>query len=289
MQRSWKLQILAIFVAISLVACGSSGLNESSESGTCQSAPFKGGVQLTLPLTPLSVQIDSNGVNFILESSLSIDLFVIQLEPYIAFDSPGNPVSSCLKVEIKNPEWESGYRRFYVNFNKDNIFRVRVRTEDYTEFVFSKDRWIANPPGEQAFVRYEYSTNTLFLDASNGRVEEFQILAERPEAKEKYSFCVSQLENRRNRIFTNPVIYLFAYFQDFVNTTREAILGKFGPSGGGGVILLFGLAGILWSIAPLKRAKGLVTRNWIIGRSIFLAIWTFFWLIVFFALPACWG
>lgn len=287
MYRYLKSQICSIFVAVGVVACSSSELNASN--GICQSTPFKGGIQLTLPLTPLSIQIDSDGVDFILENSLSIDLFVIQLEPYITFDSPGNPVSSCLKVEIKNPEWDSRYRRFYVNFNKDNILRVRVRTEDYTEFVFSKERWIANPPGEQAFVRYEYNTNTLFLDASNGRVEEFQILAERPEAKEKYSFCVSELEDRRNGVFTNPFVYIFAHFQDFVNTTREVILGKFGPSIGGIAILFFGLIGILWSLAPLRKAKEQVSRNWVVGRFVFWIVWPFFWLIVFFAIPACWG
>lgn len=287
MQSFRKLQILIFLTILILTGCTNSQQALDS-GGTCQSLPFAG-VEVELPLIPISVLIDSRGIDFKIEGQIDIDLLVLELEPYIGFDEPGNPVSSCLKVQIRNPEWESGYRRFYVNFNKDNIFRVQVRTDEFTEFVFSKERWIANPPGEQEFVRYEYKTNTLYLDATSGRIEEFTIATELLDNSERYRFCVSELQNRGPEYFVNPFQYIYAFFQDFVNSTREVIFGKFGPFGGGVLIPLIWLAGVVLLLVPLYRLKEKVSKNWIWRSFVVLSLWTSFWITVYNALPACWA
>jgi hypothetical protein len=280
--------MLIFFITVSLVSCSSSGTTQTDETnGLCQSAPFGVGVELELPLIPISVLVDSDGLNFKIQSKLNIDLFIFQLKPYLTFDSPGNPISSCLKVEVYNSAWKNSYQRFYVNFNNQDIFRIRVKTGKFTDFDFSKDRWKASSPGESDFIRYDYATNTLFINASNGQIEYFEIVAERSETQKENNFCTYELQNEKNGSFINSGKYLLAFAQDRVNTTRNLIYEKFGPANGGIVIIILIIGGLFLAISIIKSRKD-ISCGKIILICVLLILWIIYWLTVYMAQPMCW-
>jgi hypothetical protein len=282
--------IRAILLAIVLLcACTSFKPTVNEGNGTCHSEPFATlGFEVEIPLVPLTMRFDTNGIKFNIEPGISIDLYVVEIKPYATFESMGNPTSSCLKIVVQNPQWGGdGTKKYYVNFDKQDVFQVRVKTDEYTEFVFSKDRWLARTPGKQDFINYEYSSNTLFINAADRQIDEVIITPEVPAKSRQDYFCLYGLPRNSNGFYAHPLMIVPALFQDITNSTRDLIINLVGVANSSVLMILtflFGLSFIIKRLLAISK-KGVTVKTFFLSLSILF--WVIFWLNVYFANPAC--
>ncbi len=274
-----------ILSVVVLISC--SQKSTRPENGLCNSGPFASvGVEVSLPLIPVSFHFETDGVNLAVDGNYALDFYFFEVKPYLIHESEGNPVSPCLRVIIIDPEWEEN-KEFYVNFNSENTFIVRVWTDQITEFEFSKDKWNARSPGNDNFISYEYSTNTLTIDATNNKISEVVIT---PEIQGEYQhtfFCTSFLKSNSNGFLKNPLHLVFAVFQDIVNTTREKLFDGFGRDAGSIFIFSIGVFGLILLIKRTLRNSN--NRRLIVPilYSAAILIWIIFWVSVYVLPSTC--
>jgi hypothetical protein len=270
-------------MSLLLVSCTTQTKNIEDDSYSCNDNPFIG-IQVESPFIPLSFYITPEGVTYDLRSP-EIDLLVFRVRAYMPLGTHDNPRSTCLRVRVIDPDWEGGENSFLFNFRNHSNFKVRIKTEDFTDFfVYADGQLVAKDPNGSEFVRYDPNTSTLIIDATGSRVSEFQIIQDNGENIVREPTCY---ERCYDELGTGVGLkQAIASLQDFVNSTRDYLQVHFKQSIVPFEILMILLSVGLFAISIKKFIEKKVFWGFAFGAVAIL--WFYFWIYLGMTPKICW-